>query len=109
MSKLTVGFWTAWEVNNPERNKLPAATPTARNTVAAVTIIRILILTSRLGLPFVVPSLRLPPDCRGPDTERVIVHSLRKASRHVKAFGGKQRQKYFRLGHYRNVTPAEAG
>ena len=44
MSKLMVGFWSAWEVNTPERNKLPAATPTARNTVAAVTIIRILII-----------------------------------------------------------------
>src|SRR2546428_6626015 len=45
---LNEGFWTAREVRAPERNKAPAATTSAKNTVTAVTVSRILILT----LPF---------------------------------------------------------
>jgi len=49
MSMLMTGAWTAREVKTPERNKAPPAMATKKNTVAAVAMVRNVILTLPMG------------------------------------------------------------
>src|SRR6266508_2855820 len=105
MSMAIEGFWTALELSAPEKNRAPVATPTARNIVAAETMVRNFIPTLPL---WAVPLITYPASAGGwrlnqpvAGYEAVILASLCKPSGCVNPFWG-YKTIYFRHNFFRD-------